>query len=63
MSALNKCSAGDEVTLHIYRAGAELDVTLTLDERPEEQTVRKVEQGDVDNTEEYSYYYDPEREE
>ena len=54
MSALNKCSAGDEVTLRIYRAGAELDVTLTLDERPEEQTVRKVEQGDVDNTEEYS---------
>ena len=63
MSALNKCSAGDVVTLRIYRAGAELDVTLTLDERPEEQTVRKVEQGDVDNTEEYSYYYDPEREE
>lgn len=61
MSALNKCSAGDEVTLHIYRAGAELDVTLTLDERPEEQTVRNVEQGDVDNTEEYSYYYDPDK--
>lgn len=61
MSALNKCSAGDEVTLHIYRAGAELDVTLMLDERPEEQTVRKAEQGDVDNTEEYSYYYDPDK--
>lgn len=61
MSALNKCSAGDEVTLRIYRAGAELDVTLTLDERPEEQTVRKAEQGDVDNTEEYSYYYDPDK--
>ena len=61
MSALNKCSAGDEVTLRIYRAGAELDVTLTLDERPEEQTVRKVEQGDVDNTEEYSYYYAPDK--
>lgn len=61
MSALNKCSAGDKVTLHIYRAGAELDVTLTLDERPEDQTVRKVEQGDVDNTEEYSYYYDPDK--
>ena len=61
MSALNKCSAGDKVTLHIYRAGAELDVTLTLDERPEEQTVRKAEQGDVDNTEEYSYYYDPDK--
>lgn len=61
MSALNKCSAGDKVTLRIYRAGAELDVTLTLDERPEEQTVRKVEQGDVDNTEEYSYYYDPDK--
>lgn len=61
MSALNKCSAGDEVTLRIYRAGAELDVTLTLDERPEEQTVRNVEQGDVDNTEEYSYYYAPDK--
>ena len=61
MSALNKCSAGDVVTLRIYRAGAELDVTLTLDERPEEQTVRKAEQGDVDNTEEYSYYYDPDK--
>ena len=61
MSALNKCSAGDEVTLRIYRAGAELDVTLTLDERPEEQTVRKAEQGGVDNTEEYSYYYDPDK--
>lgn len=61
MSALNKCSAGDVVTLRIYRAGAELDVTLTLDERPEEQTVRKVEQGGVDNTEEYSYYYDPDK--
>ena len=61
MSALNKCSAGDEVTLRIYRVGAELDVTLTLDERPEEQTVRNVEQGDVDNTEEYSYYYDPDK--
>lgn len=61
MSALNKCSAGDVVTLRIYRAGAALDVTLTLDERPEEQTVRKAEQGDVDNTEEYSYYYDPDK--
>lgn len=61
MSALNKCGAGDVVTLRIYRAGAEMDVTLTLDERPEEQTVRKVEQGDVDNTEEYSYYYDPDK--
>lgn len=61
MSALNKCSAGDVVTLRIYRAGAELDVTLTLDERPEEQTVRKAEQGDVDNTDEYSYYYDPDK--
>ena len=63
MSALNKCSAGDEVTLHLYRAGAELDVTLTLDERPEESAVRQVEQGEIDNTEEYGYYYDPEREE
>ena len=36
-------------------------MTLTLDERPEEQTVRKAAQGDVDNTEEYSYYYDPDK--
>lgn len=42
-SALSKQRAGDTVTLTVYRAGAEVEVTLTLDERPEEAEVQAVE--------------------
>ena len=56
VSAMNKTRAGDTVTIKLLRSGAELEVTLTLDERPEETLT----QGTVDNTEEYNYYYDPE---
>ena len=42
-SALSKQRAGDTVTLTVYRAGAEVEVTLTLDERPEETEVQAVE--------------------
>ncbi len=56
VSAMNKARAGDTVTIKLLRSGAELEVTLTLDERPEETLT----QGTVDNTEEYNYYYDPE---
>ena len=31
------------MTLTVYRAGAEVEVTLTLDERPEETEVQAVE--------------------
>ena len=36
--------AGDTVTLKIYRAGAELEITLTLDERPGESEIDATEQ-------------------
>lgn len=38
-SALSKRRAGDTVTMKIYRAGARLELTLTLDERPGEETI------------------------
>ena len=44
VSALGKHRAGDTVTLKLYRAGAELEVTLTLDERPDETQIDETEQ-------------------
>ena len=43
-AALAKQKAGDTVTLKIYRAGAELEITLTLDERPGESEIDATEQ-------------------
>ena len=36
LSQLRKVKAGDTVTVKVYRAGAEIDLTVTLDERPKE---------------------------
>ena len=44
VSALSKKQAGDTVTMRIYRAGAELELTLTLDERPDETEIAAAEQ-------------------
>ena len=44
VSALSKHRAGDTVKLKLYRAGAEIEVTLTLDERPGEEEIGKAEQ-------------------
>ena len=44
VSALSKHRAGDTVKLKLYRAGAEIEVTLTLDERPGEEEIDKAEQ-------------------
>ena len=44
VSALSKKQAGDTVKMKLYRAGAELEVTLTLDERPDENEIDAVEQ-------------------
>ena len=35
--ALNKCKAGQEVTVTVYRSGREVDLTVILDERPQEE--------------------------
>ena len=39
VAALNKCRAGDTKTITIYRAGAQMDVTITLDERPTDDVI------------------------
>ena len=39
VSALSKRRAGDTVKMKLYRAGAEIEVTLTLDERPGEEEI------------------------
>ena len=39
LSALKKTQAGDTVNVKIYRAGAELELTVTLDEKPREEEV------------------------
>ena len=44
VSALSKRRAGDTVKMKLYRAGAEIEVTLTLDERPGEEEIDKAEQ-------------------
>ena len=35
--ALNKCKAGQEVTVTVYRSGNEVELTVILDERPQEE--------------------------
>lgn len=35
--ALNKCKAGQEVIVTVYRSGRAVDLTVVLDERPEEE--------------------------
>ena len=44
VAALSRKKAGDTVTMKIYRAGAQLSVTLTLDERPGEAEIDETEQ-------------------
>ena len=39
MAALNKCRAGDTATIKVYRAGAEVEASVTLDERPTDDVI------------------------
>ena len=41
VAALNKYKAGDTVTITVFRAGAEVDLQVTLDERPAENTTEQ----------------------
>ena len=38
-AALNKCRAGDTATIKVYRAGAEVEASVTLDERPTDDVI------------------------
>ena len=39
VAALNKCKAGDSATIKAFRSGAEVSVSITLDERPTDDVV------------------------
>ena len=43
VSALSKHRAGDTVTIKVFRAGAEVELTITLDERPQDTEIEAVE--------------------
>lgn len=56
VAALNKCRAGDTATIKAYRAGAEVEASVTLDERPtddvitERENAAQNEQNQQDNS-------------
>ena len=39
VAALNKCKAGDTATIKVFRSGAEVDASITLDERPTDDEI------------------------
>ena len=43
VAALHHSKAGDTVTLTVFRAGAQLDLTVTLDERPQDTEISAIE--------------------
>ena len=47
VSAMNRCRAGDTVTVKLFRSGAELEVSITLDERPQEDTIQVGQSGQI----------------
>ena len=47
VSAMNRCRAGDTVTVKLFRSGAELEVSVTLDERPQEDTIQVGQSGQI----------------
>ena len=47
VSAMNRCRAGDTVTVKLFRSGAELEVSITLDERPQEDTIQAGQSGQI----------------
>ena len=48
VAALNKCHSGDTATIKVFRGGAEVDATITLDERPTDEEVASQQQAAQD---------------
>ena len=48
VAALNKCHSGDTATIKVFRSGAEVDATITLDERPTDEEVASQQQAAQD---------------
>ena len=69
VAALNKCKAGDTASIRVFRAGAEIDASITLDERPtddviterqnaaQDQQQQDSQNGQQGSTDGYSYGY------
>ena len=43
VAALHRSKAGDTVTIKVFRAGAEIELTVTLDERPQDDEISAIE--------------------
>ena len=61
-SALRKFKAGDTTTVTVYRAGAELELTITFDERPQDPDAQQQPQvpqqsGEMPNSGSYEDWY------
>ena len=58
LSELKKAQAGDTVNITLFRAGAEVEVTVVLDEKPSQDELEAaVQQEQQQQQEEYYYQY------
>ena len=58
LSALKKCKAGDVVNVTLFRAGSEVEVTVTLDERPsQEQLDQELQEQQAQKEQEQEEYF------
>jgi len=56
LSALKKVQAGDTVNMTLFRAGAEVEVTVVLDERPSQEELDAM-TAEQEKKQEEEYYY------
>ena len=60
IAALKRVQAGDTVNATLFRLGGEVEVTITLDEKPSQEVIDailKEEQSGQESTEEYYYQF------
>jgi serine protease Do len=58
LSELKKVQAGDTVNMTLFRAGAEVEVSVTLDERPEQSVLdQQLEELQKQEPETKEYFY------
>ena len=58
-AALRKFEAGDTTTVTVYRSGQNLDLTITLDEKPQEEASAGTQMPDSGNYEDWYNYFSP----
>ena len=60
-SALRRFSAGDTTTITVFRSGAEVELTITFDERPQNagaESTEPLEEGEMPDTGSFDEWYD-----